>query len=122
MRFSLNEEAVAEFGCIFCPTETPKGLGFAGLSSGNNSGHQAVNLAFLLGAKRILLLGFDMGAKGQHHFFGNHSGRELTNPTQNLYKKWKANLDEMIVLLETKGVEVINYSRKTTLNCKRGIL
>lgn len=40
---------------------------------GENSGYQAINLAILFGAKRIVLVGFDMrrvGGKG--HFFGEH--------------------------------------------------
>ena len=30
------------------------------IHQGKNSGYQALNLAYLLGAKRILLLGYDM--------------------------------------------------------------
>lgn len=37
---------------------------------GSNSGFQAINLAILFGAKRILLIGFDL--KGRGHFFGDH--------------------------------------------------
>ena len=40
--------------------------------SGLNSGFQAVNMAILLGAARILLVGFDM--RGDH-FFGKHAFR-----------------------------------------------
>lgn len=40
---------------------------------GSNSGFQAVNLAILFGATRILLVGFDMRAvHGKRHFFGDH--------------------------------------------------
>lgn len=40
---------------------------------GNNSGFQAINLAILLGARRIVLVGFDMRVvDGKRHFFGNH--------------------------------------------------
>lgn len=40
---------------------------------GSNSGFQAVNLAILFGATRIILVGFDMGQKdGKRHFFGDH--------------------------------------------------
>ena len=37
---------------------------------GSNSGFQAVNLAILKGATRVILVGFDMRGKG--HFFGDH--------------------------------------------------
>lgn len=40
---------------------------------GSNSGFQAVNLAILFGATRIVLVGFDMQlVKGRKHFFGPH--------------------------------------------------
>ncbi len=39
---------------------------------GNNSGFQAINLAILMGARRIVLVGFDMRAAGRRHFFGDH--------------------------------------------------
>jgi hypothetical protein len=43
---------------------------------GSNSGFQAVNLAILFGATRIVLVGFDMRAiNGRRHFFGDHPTR-----------------------------------------------
>lgn len=43
---------------------------------GGNSGFQAVNLALLFGARRIVLVGFDMhAAGGKSHFFGEHPPR-----------------------------------------------
>lgn len=40
---------------------------------GHNSGFQAVNLAILKGATRIVLVGFDMRViDGKNHFFGRH--------------------------------------------------
>ena len=122
MRFTLNEQARDEFDCIFCPTECRKGLGFVGLSTGGNSGHQAVNLAFLLGAKRIWLLGFDMGAasSSHNHFFGNHKGRDLTNPNKSLYRDWRKKFDEMAAALAKQNVELLNLSRKTALSVPRG--
>ena len=43
------------------------------LHYGQNSGFQAVNLALLKGATKVVLIGFDMReVGGQRHFFGNH--------------------------------------------------
>ncbi len=39
---------------------------------GSNSGFQAINLAIHFGAKRIVLVGFDMRVNGSRHFFGDH--------------------------------------------------
>lgn len=99
-------------------------MGFVGLSTANNSGHQAVNLAFLLGAKSIWLLGFDMHAKdsNHNHFFGNHKGKDLTNPHRQIYKQWLNHFEEMVRLIEQRNVEVINFTRNTALNIKKGNL
>jgi hypothetical protein len=53
------------------------GVGFsldhAIIHYGSNSGFQAINLAILLGANPIVLVGFDMTAAGRpRHFFGDH--------------------------------------------------
>jgi hypothetical protein len=46
--------------------------------TGGNSGYQAICLAMHAGAKRIVLVGFDMKAAddGQSHFFGEHPGAQ----------------------------------------------
>lgn len=48
---------------------------------GSNSGFQAINLAILFGANRIVLVGFDM--RGTEHFFGKHPP-ELRSNLNNL--------------------------------------
>ncbi len=47
----------------------------SGLRTGRNGGYQAINLAVHLGARRILLLGYDMkaAADGRTHWFGDHA-------------------------------------------------
>lgn len=43
------------------------------LHYGSNSGFQAINLALLKGATRVILVGFDMRrVEGRAHFFGDH--------------------------------------------------
>ena len=40
---------------------------------GSNSGFQAIGLAILMGARRIVLVGYDMQVvEGRRHFFGDH--------------------------------------------------
>lgn len=48
------------------------GLGQGVIHYGSNSGYAAVNLAYILGAKRIVLLGYDLGYEHKSHFFGDH--------------------------------------------------
>ena len=49
-----------------------------GLRNGSNSGYQAINLAIHLGAKRILLLGYDMGVVGGKDHW--HAGHPVSTP------------------------------------------
>jgi hypothetical protein len=85
------------------------------IRTGGNSGHQAIHLAYNLGATRIILLGFDMGhSAGKSHWHGNHP-RGLGNGGN--FRQW---IDWMGLLakdLKGKGVEVINCSRTTKLEC-----
>ena len=98
--------------------------GEAGLSrepykvySGGNSGYQAINLAYHFGAKRILLLGYDMQAiDGKKHWFGDHP-KELVNTDEKTYITWRNNYKILAKELEIEGVEVINCSRQTALTC-----
>lgn len=44
----------------------------APIFTGHNSGYAALSVAFQLGFNDVLLAGFDMGATGNSHFFGDH--------------------------------------------------
>lgn len=116
-------DAIREFGCIRVPMEAREGLGRVGVATMGNSGYQAVNLAYLLGAKRIVMLGFDMMDRGgEHHFHGNHRGATLTNPNARLYRRWIDGFEKMHRLLKEEGVELINCSRRTALTIPRAPL
>ena len=95
-----------------------QGLGREKIHFGNNSGYQAINLAYLFGASRIVLLGFDMKTDaGKVHFFGNHSyHRQGQGPNNQVFARWKDNFVHLARDLEYEGVEVINATRDTTLD------
>jgi hypothetical protein len=81
---------------------------------GHNSGGQAVNLAVHLGARRIVLLGYDMGVPGaKRHFFGDHPVG-LSN-THN-FPTWRTAFRTMTAPLTALGVAVLNCSRSTSLD------
>lgn len=85
-----------------------------GLAGGANSGFQAVNLAVHLGAKRILLLGYDMkpDAHGKTHFFGKHpSGLHVSSP----YGMFARSFDSLVEPLQKLGIQVWNCSRDTAV-------
>jgi hypothetical protein len=92
-----------------------KGLGLDCVHFGGNSGYQAINLAYLWGCKRIILLGFDCKpVNGLHHWFGQH--QDGLNKTQN-YALWLGNFEQLAIDLKQNCIEVINCSLDSALNC-----
>lgn len=85
----------------------------SGLGAGFDSGYQALNLAVHLGARRILLLGYDMGlaVDGRSHWFGEHPAP--TDPS--LYSYMREAFASLVEPLAALGIEVINCSRRTAL-------
>lgn len=81
---------------------------------GSNSGFQAVNLALLLGARRIVLVGFDMRlVDGRSHFFGDHpAGLRKTANYQNFIRAF-----EVAAASLPAGVEILNATRGSALTC-----
>lgn len=84
------------------------------LCLGHNSGYQAINLAFLFGAARIVLLGYDMqpGPSGEYFFGASHPDRKRSP-----YKKFRDIFATMVQPLKDAGIEVVNCSRRTALSC-----
>lgn len=81
--------------------------------TGGNSGYCAVQVAMLYGAKRVLLLGYDMGhADGQTHWHGDHP-QGLGNRGQ--FDKWIPRFNALGPLAAERGVEIINCSRATAI-------
>jgi len=82
-----------------------------GLRDGYNSGYQAINLAVHLGAKRIVLLGYDMRGT---HFFGQHPDRSVPSFSMCLPR-----FAGLVKPLADIGVDIVNCTRKTALTCFR---
>lgn len=81
---------------------------------GKNSGYQALNVAVLMGARRIILLGYDMkiAKSGAAHWFGDHPNKVRSN-----YPSWLSGFSVAADQLAEMGVEVINCSPDTALTC-----
>ena len=85
------------------------------LRNGKNSGYQAINLAYLLGYKRIVLLGYDMQATGgKLHWHEDHPGN---NPNASMFDKWQRYFSRLSRELKLRGVECVNATRTTALEC-----
>lgn len=81
------------------------------LRHGYSGGFQALQLARMLGAKRVLLLGYDYGATGQSHgaptkFADSWSDHALMREAFSL---------EVATKLKHEGMEIINCTRATAI-------
>jgi hypothetical protein len=84
------------------------------LVAGANTGHGAMNLAVLLGAQRILLLGFDMTSVRGHNWHTDHPA----HASEHRYtRKWIPEFAKAKTILDRLGVEVINCTPGSALQC-----
>lgn len=84
-----------------------------GVRNGRNGGYAAINLAVHFGVKRILLLGYDLQrTHGREHWHKDHPVR-IPNP----YFQWRRHFGTLVDPLRKLGVEVVNCSRETALEC-----
>lgn len=86
------------------------------ICTGSNSGYQAMNIALLAGAARIVLVGYDAkpGPGGRAHWFGAHPDkteapydcmRDVFKQAAGIVRAWKA------------PVEILNASPGSAIDC-----
>jgi hypothetical protein len=80
---------------------------------GGSSGLQAMALAHLFGATKIVLIGYDMqrGPNGEKHWFGEHPQGFTSGDPSN----WIFHFDHAAEVYAELGVEVINCTISTAL-------
>lgn len=82
------------------------------LHYGGNSGFQAINLALLKGATRVVLVGFDMRVvAGARHFFGDHP-EPLSNAAD--YRKFVRHFERAA---RECRVPIVNATPGSALDC-----
>lgn len=86
----------------------------AGIYHGNHSGYGALQLALVLGADPIYLLGYDMKHQGKATHF--HSGYPSRQGAHTLLS-FKSGLDRMAVFIRRAKRNVINLNPDSALKC-----
>ena len=79
------------------------------IGDGGNSGFQALNIAVQFGARKIILVGFDMRLDAGVHWHGKHP-RGLNNPGDHNLVRWRKALNGAAPRLAELGVAVVNAS------------
>lgn len=90
------------------------GLGVSRVHLNGNSGAQAVNLATLFGARKVILLGFDMkaGPGGKLHHFGNHPA-PLVQAC--LFEEWIHKFEAIASDAKAVGIDIVNCTPGSAL-------
>ena len=115
LRFSVNRDAAKWPGVQILKRGPRQGLSLdpTTLCLGQNSGYQAINVAVLMGATKILLLGYDMQrTNGVAHWHGEHPDK-----SRSAYAEFLRCYPSLLEPLKAAGVTVVNCSRVTALNC-----
>lgn len=115
--WSVSEQAMKKYGTYWIRHCRNRGFNVNPdtINGGGNSGFQGIHLAATFGAKKIVLLGFDMQRTGgKEHWHGKHKGRL---PNGQGFANWIEQMGPLAKDLEKRGVEVVNCSRATALKC-----
>lgn len=81
------------------------------IHAGRDSGYQAIQLAALLGASRVVLMGFDARSVGRYGKHNWHEGYEFLGRRKPCdFEMHKGLHDDLAVVLKAKGVDVLNCS------------
>lgn len=125
LKLSWDDRVVGQFGIqkVKIPNVKSNSLLFEEVGSvgaGGNSGFQALNLAVQFGARRVLLIGFDMHGRSGEHWYGRNGWSMGNNPTEENYRRWRISFDGSAEDLLMRGIEVVNASPFSELkNFKR---
>lgn len=115
--WTCSEQARDMFGLYWVKCRNESGLckDPRTINGGGNSGYQAIHLAAMFGARRIVLLGYDMQRTwGQLHWHGKHDGNL---PNGKGFPSWIKNFANLARDLKRSGVDVVNATRETALRC-----
>lgn len=83
---------------------------------GRHGGHHAINLAVLFGAKRVVLLGFDLHER-EPGGFNWHRKHKRPTPAHNYGSVYRADLEKTAPILRKQGIEVLNANPGSALRC-----
>lgn len=113
--WTQDKPTAIKYGLRWIPSCARQGLSQKpGLINQNsNSGAQAIGLAYDGGARRLVLLGFDMHGRNGTHWHGAHP--QGLDPKM-LFDVWLRRFDILSRDLEAAGVEVINATPNSALH------
>lgn len=113
--WTQDRSAAERFQLRYVRSEGRQGLGLNAIRVNGNSGAGAINLAYLFGCRRILLIGFDMReVDGKKHWHPDHPAPLVQ--TQ-MFREWIHKFMTLASDLKAKGCEVVNCTPGSALQC-----
>jgi hypothetical protein len=91
------------------------------IGNGGNSGFQALNLAIQFGATDIILIGLDCHNRGGLHYYGRNTWLNANNPMGTNFTRWLKGFGIAKKDIDRLGVNVINASMESELQCFRKV-
>lgn len=111
--WTQDRMSAERYGINWVRQDAKPGLGTTNLRVNGNSGFGAINLAYLFGARRILLLGFDMReVKGRKHWHADHPAPCVQSMP---FKEWLHKGALLAKELKVAGCEVVNCTPGSAL-------
>lgn len=115
IKVCIDEGACKKYGLFYIGSDSKVGLSTdqTFINTGRNSGFAAVNIAYLAGAARIVLIGYDMKfhRDGRSHWFGDHPNLVRSN-----YNNFISQFDKVA---DQNLVDIVNCTPKSALKCFR---
>lgn len=100
--------------CVFSNTERTKLSTDCYKVAGNNTGHHIINLAYHMGFKNIILLGYDLIEESKCHWHDNH--KRPTN-IKNFTEVMIPGFNTLETADKDYGVNIININKQSGLKC-----
>lgn len=119
-KWTSTTDAAKEYGLNYIARDfSGEGLCKGAMVPNENSGQQAINLAYHLGASKIVLLGYEMNPSEEKlHFFGSHNERDgLSNPCASVFEGWHKKFRQLADDMRLEDIPVVNCSTNTALTC-----
>ena len=115
--WTTDSTAAEQYGVNRWKGRNDVGLGETMIHLNGNSGAQAINLAYLFGARKIVLLGFTMREiDGKKHFHGDH---EKPLVQKQLFGEWMHKMEFVARDAKRLGVDVVNADPLSAMTCFR---
>ena len=117
-RWTIDKDAAREYGLFYVASADKEGLSpdLNVIHTGDHSGFACIGLAVAFGFRKIVVIGYDCGATGDTHNFGEHPPEVRVGRH---YPDWLKHYPQLAADLKFREIEVINSTPVTAIDVFR---